>query len=160
MPALLGGLFIGVLSALPIISCCCCLWMVGGGFLAAYLQSQNQPMSLSMAHGARIGLFAGVIGAFVMLLVSTALSPLNIRFLELAGNAADMPPEVRELIETMKGGGMDGGVFAFAGKVVSFVLTLCVVSILSTVGGMVGAAYFKKDVPPALGGPINPPPLP
>jgi hypothetical protein len=159
MPALLGGLFIGVLSALPFISCCCCLWMFGGGLLAAYLQSQNQPASLTLPQGARIGLFAGVIGAFVMLAVSTALSPLNMRFLELAGNAANMPPEVREMIETMKGGA-DGDVFAFAGKVVSFVLTLCVVSILSTVGGMVGAAYFKKDVPPALGGPINPPPLP
>ena len=160
MPALLGGLFIGVLSALPIISCCCCLWMVGGGFLAAYLQSQNQPTSLTMAQGARIGLFAGVIGSVVMLLVSTALSPVNARFLELASNAADMPPEVREMIETMKGGGMGGDPLAVAGKVVSFVLTLCVVSILSTVGGMVGAAYFKKDVPPALGGPINPPPVP
>jgi hypothetical protein len=32
-------------------------------------------------------------------------------------------------------------------------------SIISTIGGMTGAAYFKKDVPPALGGPINPPPI-
>ena len=160
MPAFLGGLFIGVLSALPIVSCCCCLWIVGGGFLAAYLQSQNQPTSLSMAEGARVGLFAGVIGAFVLLLVSTALSPLNLRFLELMGNAADVPPEVREMIETMRGGGLNGDAFAVAGTVFSFVLMLCVISILSTVGGMVGAAYFKKDVPPALGGPTNPPPLP
>jgi hypothetical protein len=48
MPAFLGGLFIGVLSALPIISCCCCLWMIGGGVLASYLQSQNQPASLTV----------------------------------------------------------------------------------------------------------------
>ena len=104
MPALLGGLFIGVLSALPIISCCCCLWMFGGGVLAAYLKSQSRPTALSMGEGATIGLLAGA--------------------------------------------------------VVTFVLTLCVVSVLSTIGGMVGAAYFKRDVPPALGGPINPPPLP
>ncbi len=41
-PALLGGLFIGMLSALPIVSvgnCCCCLWMIGGGVLAAYLRA-------------------------------------------------------------------------------------------------------------------------
>lgn len=160
MPAFLGGLFIGVLSALPIISCCCCLWMVGGGFLASYLQSQNQPAALTMAQGARIGLMAGVIGSFVLLIVSTALSPLNLRFLELAGNAADMPPEVREMIETMRGDGMGGDALAALGNVFSFLLMLCVISILSTAGGMVGAAYFKKDVPPALGGPINPPPLP
>jgi hypothetical protein len=95
-----------------------------------------------------------------MFIVSTALSPLNVRFLEMAGNASDVPPELREMIETIKSSGMGGDAFSVAGSVVSFVLTLCVVSILSTVGGMVGAAYFKKDVPPALGGPINPPPLP
>ena len=35
--AALGGLFIGVLSALPIVgaaNCCCCLWVVSGGALA------------------------------------------------------------------------------------------------------------------------------
>jgi hypothetical protein len=160
MPAILGGLFIGVLTALPIVNCCCCLWMVGGGFLAAYLESQRQPTSLSILQGARIGLMAGVVGAVVWLLVSTALSPLNVRFLELAGNAPDMPPEIRDMIETMKGSGRDGDAFAVAGKVVSFVVTLCVISIISTIGGMTGAAYFKKDVPPALGGPINPPPIP
>ena len=32
-PALYGGLFIGVLSALPLINIgnCCCLWVIGGG---------------------------------------------------------------------------------------------------------------------------------
>ena len=32
-PALFGGLFIGVLSALPLINIgnCCCLWVIGGG---------------------------------------------------------------------------------------------------------------------------------
>jgi len=33
-------------------------------------------------------------------------------------------------------------------------------SLFAAVGGAIGAAYFKKDVPPALGGPINPPPIP
>ena len=160
MPALLGGLFIGILSALPFISCCCCLWMIGGGFLSAYLKSQNRQTSLSMAEGATVGLLAGVIGSFVFLLISSALSPLNMRFLEFARNAADMPPEVQEMIDAMEGGRMGSNAFNFIGSVVSFVMTLCVMSIMSTIGGMVGAAYFKKDIPPALGGPINPPPLP
>ena len=33
-PALLGGLFIGVLSSLPVVSTaniCCCLWVIVGG---------------------------------------------------------------------------------------------------------------------------------
>ena len=37
-PAFWGGLFIGVLSALPLVNagnCCCCLWVLCGGALAA-----------------------------------------------------------------------------------------------------------------------------
>jgi len=42
---LLGGLFIGVLSSLPIVSMgnlCCCLWVVLGGVLTMYLQFQDE----------------------------------------------------------------------------------------------------------------------
>ena len=67
MPALLGGLFIGVLSALPVVQICncCCLWIIGGGLLAAYLKQQNQPVSLTLMQGAQVGLFAGLIGSVV-----------------------------------------------------------------------------------------------
>jgi len=154
MPALLGGLFIGVLSALPIISCCCCLWIAGGGVLAAYLQSQNQPTSLSLAHGARVGLFAGVVGACVWLVIDSALRPLQMRFFgEVLRNARDVPPEIQELLQSVEAGQMGG-------NILGFVLFLIIGSILATMGGMAGAAYFRKDVPPALGGPINPPPFP
>ena len=37
-PALLGGLFIGVLSALPVVNTanlCCCLWVIVGGVLTS-----------------------------------------------------------------------------------------------------------------------------
>jgi uncharacterized membrane protein (UPF0136 family) len=158
MPALLGGLFIGVLSALPIISCCCCLWIAGGGFLAAYLQSQNQPTSLTVAQGARLGVLAGIVGSIVWVVVDTALRPLNVRFVgELLRNASDVPPEVRDIFESVQAGQMGGNVWGILG---GFILFLVVCSILSTLGGMAGAAYLRKDVPPALGGPINPPPLP
>ena len=153
MPAFLGGLFIGVLSALPIVNCCCCLWISGGGFLAAYLQSQRQPTSLTILQGARIGVLAGIIGAVVWLLVSTALTPLQLRFVEMARSAGDMPPEVQELLQSVEAGG-------FGGNIIGFVVFLCIGSIISTLGGMTGAAYFRKDVPPALGGPMDPPLIP
>lgn len=154
MPALLGGLFIGVLSALPIISCCCCLWIAGGGVLASYLQSQNQPTPLSISQGARLGLFAGVVGACVWLVIDSALRPLQIRFFgEVLRNARDVPPEIQELLQSVEAGQMGG-------NILGFVMFLIIGSILATIGGMAGAAYFRKDVPPALGGPITPPPLP
>src|SRR4029078_9604399 len=98
MPALLGGLFIGVLSALPVVQLCncCCLWIVGGGLLAAYLQQQNQPVSLTLAQGARLRVFAGLIGSCVWFAGDSALSPIQARFVEgLMQNVRDLPPELQ-----------------------------------------------------------------
>ncbi len=48
-PALLGGLFIGVLSSLPVIGIanCCCLWVILGGMLTVYLEQQAIESALS-----------------------------------------------------------------------------------------------------------------
>jgi hypothetical protein len=160
MPALLGGVFIGVLSALPIVQLCncCCLWIVGGGALAAYLQQQNQPLPVKVMQGARIGLIAGVIGAVVWLLTTQALdavlSPLQSRIIgEISRNARDLPPEVQRWLESAEAGRTGPNIFGF-------MLFLIFGSAVSALGGAIGAAYFRNDVPPALGGPIPPPPLP
>jgi hypothetical protein len=159
-PALLGGLFIGVLSALPMVNWCncCCLWIVGGGVLAAYLQQQNQAAPLTVTNGARVGLIAGIIGAFVWLLLSRVLdvvmAPIQERLVdELLRSARDIPPDVRAWLESARAGGSGGHAFGFF-------LLLIGGSIVSALGGAIGAAYFRNDVPPALGGPIAPPPLP
>jgi|SRR5687767_15571441 hypothetical protein len=157
MPFLLGGLFIGVLSALPVVGFCncCCLWVLGGGVLSAYLEQQNRSVSLTLWEGARIGFFAGVIGAVIWVVLDYALAPVQARFFgELLRNARDVPPEIQDWLEMVEEGRTG------AGTVVAAVLTSIVVSVFSTIGGMIGAAYFRKDVPPALGGPLNPPPLP
>jgi hypothetical protein len=160
-PALLGGVFIGILSALPIVQWCncCCLWIIGGGALAAYLQQQNQGTALTVGGGAQTGLFAGVIGAFVWLIVTRALDvvlrPLQQQLVgEILRNASDMPPEVRAMFESI--GAQDGGMQ----YTLSFLLMLVIGSAAAALGGAVAASYFRKDVPPALGGPIPPPPLP
>ena len=156
MPALLGGLFIGVLSALPVVQLCncCCLWLLTGGVLAAYLEQQNRPVSLTVAEGARVGVIAGIVGTVIWFVIDSALGPLQARFVgELARNIRDLPPELQDWMEMVESGG--GG-----GNVGGLVLMLIFSAIMSTIGGMIGAAYFRKDVPPALGGPINPPPLP
>jgi hypothetical protein len=159
-PALLGGLFIGVLSALPIIQLCncCCVWIVGGGMLAAYLQQQNQPAPLRPLDGARAGLLAGIAGAFVWLIVTQVLDlvlgPLREQVIgEVLRTSRDMPPEVRSWLESVSA--QEGGGYVFG-----FMLMLVFGSLASALGGVIGAAYFRNDVPPALGGPATPPPLP
>ena len=161
-PVLLSGLLIGALSALPIVSmanACCCLWIVGGGMLAAYLQQQNEGgRSLPVSRGAVVGLAAGVTGAFVWLLISIPLSfvmgPLQERMAqEMLQRATDMPPGVRGVLEGVAAGG--GSPLQY---VVGFLFHLFAGLIFATAGGAIGAAFFKRDVPPAVGG--QPPPIP
>jgi hypothetical protein len=157
--AALGGVFIGVLSGLPFVSagnCCCCMWMVSGGALAAYLEIQQKNRSLTAGEGAAIGALSGVIGAFVWIPIAVALAVLlgplqRALFEEFARNARDMPPEAREVLENFGGGG------TAVGTVFGFIFQLFAGTIFAAIGGVLSAAYFKKEVPPALGGDWVPP---
>jgi hypothetical protein len=161
-PALLGGVFIGVLSALPVVSIanCCCIWIIGGGMLAAYLdQGPGRPNSL--ARGALDGLLAGIIGAFVFLaasaVVSTLMAPLQQRLIAgILDGAYDMPPEVRDWFEMIRN--REAGFF---GQVFGFLFQLFAGLLFGTLGGLLGALFFWRDeLPPAIGGPQVPPTIP
>lgn len=145
-PALLGGLFIGVLSALPIVNLanCCCLWIVGGGVLAGYVAQQESAPPLTGARGAVIGLLAGVVGAFVWLAAALALdvvmAPLHERIVsETLRSAADMPPEVRQWLELMMDRASAPVRFA-----AGFVFQLFAGAVFSTLGGVLAAAFFRR----------------
>ena len=73
---LVGALVMGVLSALPIIAVgnvCCCLWVISGGVVAAYVLQQGQPQPITPADGAFVGFLAGLLGAFVYLVISVPI---------------------------------------------------------------------------------------
>jgi hypothetical protein len=156
-PALIGGLVMGVLSALPLINTgnlCCCLWVVSGGAVAAYMLQQNQTQPITPGDGALVGLFAGLIGAGVYFVVSIPISMLLEpmqramvqRTLEMSGN---MPPAVRQMLEQYAEPrtaiGFMGRAFF---RLVGFVFMLFIGAIFSTLGGLLGAAIFKKSAPP------------
>jgi ABC-type phosphate transport system permease subunit len=154
-PALLGGVAIGVLSALPVINIanCCCAWILFGGALAAYLMQQNHPEPIQAGDGALVGLMAGVVGSFVYLIISVpislAMGPLNTQMMQrVLRNSQDMPPEVREMFEAMSGGPAIG-----IGLVLGFFVMLFLSSLFGMLGGIFGALMFKKDPP-------SPPPPP
>ncbi len=154
-PALYGGLFIGVLSALPIINlgnCLCCMWVLAGGALATYLLQQNHPYSVSAADGALSGLLAGVIGGVVSAVLSIPLmmmmGPFQKQIMEriLASNP-DIPDQTRQMIENM--GASGAGAAAFA---IKMVFGVCIDAVFGMLGGLLGVAMFKKkDLPPPPG---------
>jgi CDP-diglyceride synthetase len=156
-PALLGGLAIGVLSALPVIAfgnACCCAWVLFGGGLAAYLLQQNHPEPIGIGDGAVAGLFAGAFGALVWLVLSisirSVMAPFESAMAQRAlENARDLPPAVRQIIESVG----TGPVMGF-GLILMFFVMLFLFSIFGLLGGLFGALFFRKSQP------VVPPPIP
>ena len=155
-PALIGGLVTGVLSALPFIgafNACCCLWVVAGGVMAAYLLQDRDPNPIQVGDGAIVGLMAGVIGAFVYLILSIPITlmmaPMMRAFTDRMLDNSELPPEFREMLAS--------GMGTAAGIILSFFAYLVAGLIFSTLGGVLGAVIFRKktalppviDIPPS-----------
>ena len=150
-PALLGGVFIGVMSALPIVNagnCCCCLWVLAGGALAVYLRKQNSAVPITAAEGALVGMLAGVtggvIGSVLNIPIQMMMGPLQAEWLgRIAAGNEDMPPEVREMIDRMAAGGALGAAGIFM-SLVNIVMS----TIFGMLGGLLGVAIFNRNAPP------------
>lgn len=154
-PAFIGGLVLGVLSALPLVSVgnlCCCMWVVGGGALAAFLFQQNQPEPITPADGAMVGLLAGLMGAVVQTAVGIPIgllvAPMERAMLQRVMDAAgSMPPDIRDAFERFGGGGPFSAGFFFVRHIIGLFIWMVVGGMFSTVGGLVGALIFRKNVP-------------
>jgi hypothetical protein len=158
-PALIGGAVMGVLSALPLIylgNLCCCMWVVSGGVVAAYVLQQNQAEPMTPGDGALVGLLAGLVGAcvhlFLAIPIDILMAPMERamaqRFLDMAGT---MSPEMRDMVDRMSGRNVEFSIgIVLVRRVVGFMFMLFVGAIFSTLGGLLGAAIFKKQAPPAV----------
>ena len=158
-PALIGGAVVGVLSALPLISAgnlCCCLWVISGGVVAAYVLQLNQTTPITPGDGALAGLFAGLVGAAIYLVLSIPISmlmaPMERVIMDRVIESGDVPPGFREFLT-----GYRGGAFRL---ITGFVSMLVAGAIFSTLGGLLGTAIFKKSSPPATPGTIDVPSQP
>lgn len=145
-PALLGGLVLGVLSALPLVSVgnlCCCLWVLSGGALAAYLLQRGQSAPITPSDGALVGLGAGLIGAVVWQVlaipVTLVMAPLQERLIERLLDAGDLPDNVRQMFETLR----DNSGFSLLRLIIGGFFVLVISIIFSTLGGLIGAAFFR-----------------
>ena len=147
MPALIGGILSGLLSAIPFISCLCCLWVIGGGLLAAYLLSKDSPNSLTTGDGAIVGVFAGIIGSVVDTIVSIPFDAMmrNSQFMQalldkVSEYAQDMPSGLEGLLES----GPFSGSFSIAWALLGLVISMVIFSAFSALGGIIGVSIFKK----------------
>lgn len=135
-PAILGGLIVGLLSAIPFINYCCCIWGIGGGALAGFLYIKSSPVPVRPGDGAVIGALAGLIGAVIYLFVGVPIAYF------VSGAAME---------EAFARSGMQ---LPFTGPllfVVSGLLGGLFLLVLSVIGGLIAVPIFEKrkgEVPP------------
>jgi hypothetical protein len=128
-PALLGGLIVGVLSAIPFINYCCCIWTLGGGALAAYLYIKSSATPVAIGEGAMVGGLAGVVGGIIYLILGL---PIAILF----GMGAMEEQLSRQGVHLPFSGVI---LMILAGIVGAIIL-----AVLTCVGGIIGVAIFEK----------------
>ncbi len=161
MPALYGGIIMGVISGIPFlnfVNCLCCAGVLFGGFMAVFFYKKDlrpEDPLLTSSDGVQLGALAGVFGGIVGSLL-TALLFYTIG--NVAGQAMykgimslydslgildKMPPEA---VEQMEQGIMEKGLSA-----VQLFLGLVIDVIFGLLGGLIGYAVFKPKagiVPP------------
>jgi hypothetical protein len=166
-PALIGGVLLGIVSALPLISalnCVCCAWVIGGGILAANLYVKSSPVGVTLGRGVILGLLTGVIGAVVDTAFTVPLHLVMSRFglnfteqmREVFDQIPNLPPGTREQFQTL----LAGGTFGILMIVISGIFKIFAYGIVGMIGGAVGVAIFEKRRPGTHEGPQAPYPPP
>lgn len=157
-PALIGGVLIGLLSAIPFVNwvnICCCLWAIVGGVLAAQFYIKTSPIQVSVGEGAMLGALAGVIGGAIYILVGVPVSLLvgtAVKSL-LLGFIQNLDPQqvqlIRQQLMTPQ---------SVLGEIVGAFIGAIFLVIFSTIGGLLAIPIFEKrkvgvpPPPPSYGG--------
>ena len=159
MPALYGGIIIGVISGVPVlnfINCCCCAGVILGGFLSVlfYTREPNAP-PITSSDALVLGSLAGVFGAFIgTALTAATLGMIGggiLEFLrELLDRFADeLPADVFDQIEAAIEESLSLTPLAI---VITFAKFIIIGPLFGLLGGLIGYAAFKPKpqaaVPP------------
>jgi hypothetical protein len=152
-PAIIGGVILGVLSAIPAVNTCCCIWALVGGLVAANMYIKSSPNPVTPADGAIVGAIAGAIGTVLIFVVGI---PLQLIFgaamsSMMGGLIQNADPRQAEQIQMAMASGLGFG----RAIINAFMYGVCAV-IFSAIGGLLGVALFEKR----KGGAGMPPPPP
>lgn len=140
-PALLGGLLVGlpsaILSMIPIANWCCCLWSIGGGVLAGFLYIKSSQTPVSPGEGAIVGGMAGAVGGVIYLIIAVPIA--------LVFGMAMMTDQLNR-------SGVNIPVSPFLLMILGGIITAIFLAVLATLGGLLAVPLFEKrkgnGVPP------------
>lgn len=149
-PALISGLVFGIAASIPIlnfINCACCALIIGCGFVAAYLMSQQHRaagIAFRAGNGATVGLVSGLVYGVVNGIVSAVvqlafgMGEMTEVMEQLQSSGMDIDPQVMEKITTfMETTGPPALVL------LGLFMAILFGAIFATLGGLIGGAVFK-----------------
>lgn len=174
-PAVIAGVLIGILSAVPplsLLNCACCAWVIGGGILAAHLYVKNSPAPVTLGSGVALGLLSGAIGGIVstifnipvQILMSSVLAEYADQARKMLSELPNLPPALREILTSATSGSL-----TVLSVILSGFFNLVVYALIAMLGGVLGVAIFEKrkiegsaagSQPPVNISPPPPPPPP
>jgi hypothetical protein len=158
-PAMVGGLIVGICSALPGISalnCCFCGWALIGAAIAVKMTINNSSRPLQAGDGARIGLFVGIIAAVVFIFISVPINlsgfttDLSMRLVEKFANRVDNP-ELQEAMMTAIARAAEMSPIERVLTSIPILIAEAFLQVVFTVlGGLLAIPLFekRKDLPP------------
>ena len=170
-PVIVGGLVVGILSILPIISfgnCCFCLWALLGGVLTVKLAIDRTAQPFSTSEAAKLASLAGALGAAIYLLgvIILNFSALpGLLTLKLVQSLADLSNNA-ELQATLQRMAEEVRRQTLAQRLIG-AIPLAIIQALflagfTVLGGLLGVAIFEKrrgqTPPPPFIPPNYPPP--
>jgi hypothetical protein len=145
-PAVMGGMFLGVLSSIPIISIGFCLWILLGGAIAAQQLTAQRRSGVTYGDGAFVGVLSGVWGALVGTTIQMCFRVIAAPFF------ASQQQQLEQLLNQMsvEGPMRDWVLRAASGEIslttVIFTLfsNLLAFCLFAMIGGILAVALLKK----------------
>jgi len=148
-PALISGVAFGIAGAIPIvnlINCACCALIIGCGFVAAYLHSQqckSAGVEFLAGAGAQVGLVSGLVYGVVTSVVSAFF---NILFglgdwneiIEQMDELGSLDPEIMDQVSRFMESTGPSALMLFG-----LFMSLLFGAIFATIGGLIGGSVFK-----------------
>ena len=150
-PALAGGMFLGVLSTIPVISagnCLCCMWVLGGGGIAAHLLMKQRPTgNITYGDAAFGGVMSGLFGALVATILSIPIKIVTARLfvgqqqaMEEALREFPIEGPMRDLFLRMASPEITITTLTF-----TFISSLLVYSLFAMIGGILTVAIVNNQ---------------
>jgi hypothetical protein len=150
IPALYGGIIIGLISSIPFLSfinCFCCAGILLGGFLAVMFYTKNfTPDTPPFTAGdcIAVGVFAGIIGAVVETFLSIAFVAMfgnvTVEFLLnfLRNSNIQIPDEAMEKLEEALQQSR-----SVVTIMTNFFFAMMINALFGLLGGLIGYSVFK-----------------